>query len=201
MFPMDSERYFLIIKELNLYPEIKLNTINMLEQVMNAIILLSGNNIQAGIDKVLELDRFCQPFLKDSYIDVLEKMIPTLKELNIGIAQGEQVRAFYAKYNDNNKHYDEVGKQKPINLEFSLLKKLSYDGENIIWEETFASWVDSIMIERESKTNHQPNDRLINSRIFQKVYDLRREITHTILSETCKYTDEYRNQLTNSSTN
>jgi hypothetical protein len=35
--------------------------------------------------------------------------MPMLKELNISVAQGEQVRAFYANYNDDNKYYDEIG--------------------------------------------------------------------------------------------
>ncbi len=195
MFPINDEQYFLIIKDLNLYPEIKQNTIKMLEQVMNAFILLSVNNIQAGIDQVLELEKFCQPFLKNSYIDVLELIRPMLKELNIWIAQGEQVRAFYANYNDEGKHYAEVGKQEPMNLEFALAKKVSYDGKNIIWEDTFAGWVDNIMVERELKTNHQPDDKLINSRIFQKVQDLHWEIVHVILDETRKYADEYSQKL------
>ena len=126
MFAINDEQYFLIIKDLNLYPEIKQNTIKMLEQIMNAFILLSVNNIQAGIDKVLELEHVCQPFLKESYIDVLERVRPMLKELRIGVAQGEQVRAFYANYNDESKHYDEIGKQEPMNLEFSLLTDVTH---------------------------------------------------------------------------
>jgi len=192
---LSDNQYFLIIKKLNLFPEIKPNTINMLEQIFNAILLQRTDNIEAGLNTILELEYFCKPYLNNSYIDLLNKISQVLNENNIYIVRGEQVRVAYARYGYKDKCYWDVGKQIPMNIEFSLEKKLKYDGKNITLEDTYSHWLNKIIMERERTTSHNPNDKFINSQVFQKVQDLHWEIEHVIQNETIKYIDQYRKKL------
>jgi hypothetical protein len=197
MLKMNDNQHFLILVDINLYPEIKTNTIEMIEQIMNAYLLLNKNNIQKGINSVLAIEHYCQKFLNDNYLVLLNKIKPILEESNICIAQGEQVRFLYDKYHQNGKHYWDIGKQACINLEFALEKKLSYDGKNIKWEESFLDWVDSVLIEREEKSQHNPEDKLIFSYIEPRTIDKRVEIKNIILEETEKYVKQYKKSLCN----
>lgn len=197
MLKINDNQHFFILADINLCPEIKTNTIAMVEQVMNAHILLNRNNIQKGVNNVLDTEYYCQPFLHDDYLTLLTKIRPMLEKADIYIAQGEQVQVMYEKYHQRGKYYWEVGKQASINLEFALEKKLSYDGMTIKWEETFIDWVDQIMIEREEKTQHNSDDKLIFSYIEPKTTDRRLEIKDIILQETQKYVENYRQNLQN----
>ena len=118
MFALNNNQYFLVINQLNLFPEITPKTIPMLEQVFNAILLQSTNNIQLGIDNILNLEYFCKTMLNDNYLDVLKKIEPTLHHHGIYVVQGEQIRGYYAGYGDSDKHYRDIGKQHPMNVEF-----------------------------------------------------------------------------------
>ena len=195
MFALNNNQYFLVINQLNLFPEITPKTIPMLEQVFNAILLQSTNNIQLGIDNILNLEYFCKTMLNDNYLDVLKKIEPTLHHHGIYVVQGEQIRGYYAGYGDSDKHYRDIGKQHPMNVEFALSKKISYNGKSIIWENTYVDWLNKLMMEREQKTNHQPDDHFITNTLFQKVQDLHWSIKHTIKAETTKYVNKYKKSI------
>lgn len=195
MQEINDNQHFLLLTEINLCPEIKTNSIGMVEQLMNAHLLLNKYNIQEGINRALDLEYYCKPFLKEDYLILLSKIEPMLNKYNIHIAHGKQVYMMYSKYNDGTKYYWDVGKQSSINLEFALAKKVSYDGVNIKWENTFVRWVDEIILEREESTGHNPDDKLIFLYIQQKVTDVRAEIQDIILEETMNYTNEYRENL------
>jgi hypothetical protein len=195
MQEINDNQLFLLLTDIELCPEIKTNSVGMVEQLMNAHLLLNKNNIQQGINRALDLEHFCKPFLSYNYLVLLEKITPLIEKYNIYIAHGKQVYVMYSKYNDGSKYYWDVSKQASINLEFALAKKVSYDGKNIKWESTFARWVDEIILEREERIGHNPNDKLIFSYIQQKVTDARAEIQDIILQETVNYTNQYREKL------
>ncbi len=195
MQEINDNQQFLLLIDIDLCPEIKPNSIGMIEQIMNAHLLLNKNNIQLGINRALDLEHFCKPFLSENYLVLLDKIIPLLKQHNIYIARGKEVYMMYSKHNDCSKYYWDVSKQTSINLEFALAKKVSYDGKNINWETTFARWVDAIILEREERIGHNPDDKLIFSYIQQKVTDARYEIQDIILQETTNYTAQYREKL------
>ncbi len=195
MHSINNNQHFLLLPELNLCPEINTNTISMIEQIMNAHVLLNSHNIQCGVERVLELEYYCQQFLSDAYDVLLIKLTPMLNKYNIHIAQGEQVRGMYPLYHKTNKYYSEVGKQTAINLDFALDKKLSYDGLSIIWENTYIDWVDRIMLKQEELSEYNTADKLLFTRIQPKTMNSRLDIKDIILEETQKYMDEYRQKL------
>lgn len=194
MHQIGSHQYFLLIPEINLYPEIHTNTILMLEQVMNALILTNKQNIQHGINLVINLEKYCKSLTNENYLIVLKKIENILKESNIYIAQGEEVRAMYPKYHKQ-KYYWDVGKQAAINLEFALEKKLSFDGVNIIWEPTYIDWIYELVKECRENCSYNLNDTLLYNRIVPKVLDNFIETREIILKETQKYTEYYRQIL------
>ena len=182
MQEITKDQHFFILEDIDLFPEIKTNGIAMVEQIMNAIIILNKNNIQLGIKRALDIEYICRPFLSDNYLTLLNRIIPLLKQHRISIVQGEQIRFMYPSYHDPKNFYWDIGKQTLINNEFALLKKLSYDGANIKFEDTYVNWVDSIILEREAKTQHNSLEHRI-------------EIKDIILLETQKYTEQYRKEL------
>ncbi len=195
MQEITKDQHFFILEDIDLFPEIKTNGIAMVEQIMNAIIILNKNNIQLGIKRALDIEYICRPFLSDNYLTLLNRIIPLLKQHRISIVQGEQIRFMYPSYHDPKNFYWDIGKQTLINNEFALLKKLSYDGANIKFEDTYVNWVDSIILEREAKTQHNSEDQLVFNVLEPKTLEHRIEIKDIILLETQKYTEQYRKEL------
>ena len=200
MLDITNDQYFLILEDLDLFPEIKPNTIAMIEQIMNAQILLNKDNIQQGVTRALDIEYYCRPFITEHYLTLLNRLRPMLQEFHITIIQGEQVKCLYPSYHDRTKYYWDIGKQSLINNDFAVLKKLSYNGKDIIWEHTYIQWVEKIMMDREEQTQHKPSDTLINTHIFQKVEDLRYAIRDVILDETQRYAQQYQQHLQNAQT-
>jgi len=195
MQQLNNNQYFLLLPELNLCPEIKTNTIEMIEQIMNAHVLLNKNNIQQGINNILELEYYCKPFLFDNYVAVLEQITPLLNNFSIYVAQGEQVRGMYSKYHNKSKNYSDVGKQAAINLEFALEKKLSYDGRNITWEDTSRDFVDKLIRQQDEVSQYNTADRLVYNNIHPKTLNSRLDIRDIILEEIERHVEEYRKKL------
>lgn len=195
-----NNQYFLLLPEINLYPEIKINTIEMLEQVMNALILVNKHNIQQGINAVITVETHSKPLINEGYLTVLQKIKPFLDQSKIYIAQGEKVRFMYPKYNKG-KYYWDVGKQAAINLEFALEKKLSFDGEKIIWESTYIDWINQIITENHESSTYNSNDELLYYHITPKALDNFIETREIILKETENYVKQFRQQLQNKQAN
>lgn len=195
MQQINNDQYFLLIPDINLCPQIKADTISMLEQVFNACILINKNNIQQGINNILELEYYCKAYLLHNYITVLEQITPLLNKFSMYVAQGEQVRLMYPKYHKQQKFYWDVGKQSAINLEFALEKKLSFDGVDIKWEQTFIDMVDKLMLEQAEQSQYNNQDELIYYSISPKVMDKRLDVHDIILEETQKYVNTYRQKL------
>ncbi len=194
MLQLSDDQYFLIIPDINLFPEINKNTIAMIEQIMNALLLSSKDNIQAGINKVVMFEIHCKPLLYQDYINVLNRIKPMLEAYNISIAQGEEVKSKYPRYHKC-KYYWEVGKQAAINLEFSLEKKLSYDGNEIKWESTYIDWVNQIINHQRENSSYNSQDKLLYHFIEPQATLKHVETREIILEETKKYTEEYRKYL------
>lgn len=195
MHTISEDRYFFVIPKLGFYPEIQTNTVKMLEQVLNAILLSSTDNIEHGLNRILGLEYSCKPTLDFHYVEVLNNIATSLKEEGISIVQGETIRAFYPHIGNDDKYYWDVGVQVPLNLEFALAKKISYNGSELKFEDTYVHWLNKLMMAREEKTSHKPDDRFITHTLFQKVQNLHWDIEQTIRDETVNYVNEYRKVL------
>ena len=90
MQEINDNQLFLLLTEIELCPEIKTNSIGMIEQLMNAHLLLNKNNIQQGINRALDLEHFCKPFLSDNYLVLLKKITPLIEQYNIYVAHGNK---------------------------------------------------------------------------------------------------------------
>lgn len=192
MLKVNKDHYFLMIPGLNLCPTIKTNTIQMVEQIMNASILLHQDNIQLGINTVLDIKNFCKSILKENYLFVLEKLQYKLDELQISIAKGEEVCIMYPKFHKLHHYYYDVGKQAVIDMEFALQKKIHFNGSSIKWLDTYIYWIQSILTQRRDLSLYNPQDLLLYSRIEPKTSHQLMKTEDIILKETKKYVEEYK---------
>lgn len=186
-----DEQLFLIIKKINLFPQIHTNTISMIEQIMNALLLCSKENIQAGIEQVITLEVFCQDLLDSNYSVVLDALKPFLEQHNILVVKGDEVKLAYPLYNKP-KYFSEVGKQAAIDLEFSLEKKISYDGIQITFESTYIDWVNQIVNQQRDESAYNSLDKLLYNFIEPQTTLKHIETRGIIEDETKKYAEEYR---------
>ena len=194
MHQLSNDQYFLLIPEINLFPEIQKDTITMIEQLMNALLLSHKNNIQHAIDLIIGLELSCKSLINYDYVFVLEKIKPMLNENKIFIAQGEEVRTMYPRYHKL-KYFWDVGKQAAMNLEFSLEKKLSYCGKKIKWEVTYADWINDILNKQRENGQYNSCDRLLYNLIEPLATIKYIETRQIIENETKKYAKEYRKAL------
>lgn len=194
MNQISNNQYFLIVPDINLFPEIKPNTITMIEQIMNALLLSSKTNIQSGIEKIIMFEIYCKPLINENYTVVLNKIKPILEDFNILIAQGEEVRLMYPRYNKQ-KYFWDVSKQEAINVEFSLEKKLNYNGKEIIWQSTYIDWINQIINDQRDTNNYNAQDKLLYHFIEPKATLKHVQTRKIIEKETKKYVQEYRKYL------
>lgn len=194
MNELSDNQYFLIIPEINLFPEIHKNTISMIEQIMNAILLSSKNNLQAGINQIIMFELHCKDLLNQAYIKVLNNIKPLIESCKIYVANGEEVRIMYPRYNKQ-KYFWDIGKQTAMNLEFSLEKKLSYDGKEITWESTYVDWVNQILNHQRETCAYNAQDKLLFHFIEPQATLKHVETRDIIESETKRYATEYRKFL------
>lgn len=192
MNKLSDNQYFLIIPQLNIFPELEHNSVKMSEQIMNALLLISNTNIYEGINNVLEFEKIAKLNLNITAQNDFDILTNFLQEFGLSIMVGEQVRLLYPKYHNELLNYREVSKQKSMNLEFALQKKLQYDGFNIILENTFITWVYELLNTQflASKYNHL--DKLIYHFIEPRATLKQQEIREIIKEETESYINEYR---------
>ena len=106
MHEISEDQIFLIISEINLFPELNTtNSIKMVEQIMNALLITSKENIQEGINRVVTLENFCKDSLvkNEDSKTLLEKLKPMLANYNMFTAQGDEVKLMYPRYYDKKK--------------------------------------------------------------------------------------------------
>lgn len=189
-----ENQVFLIIADINLFPELSTNTIKMVEQIMNALLITSKENIQEGINRVLMVENICANSLAKEPSEVLNLLKPMLANFNIFTAQGVDVKLMYPRYHKK-KYFWDVGKQAAMNLEFSLEKKLSYDGVTITWESTFIDWIFQLLNLQREHSQYNSQDRLIYY-IIEPQATLKHVATLKLIErEVFKYADEYRKAL------
>ncbi len=198
MHEISEDQIFLIISEINLFPELNTtNSIKMVEQIMNALLITSEENIQEGINRVVSLENFCKDSLvkNEDSKTLLEKLKPMLANYNMFTAQGDEVKLMYPRYYDKKKYFWDVGKQSAINLEFSLEKKLSYDGKQIILEDTYIDWVYQLLTTQRISSRYNSEDRLLYYIIEPQTTLKHVQIRQIIERETYEYVKEFRSLI------
>lgn len=195
MQKLSFNQYFLIIPQIKLFPAIKKNTIVMIEQIMNAVLLSNEDNIQTGINRVINLEMHCKNLVKLDYLQVLNELKPLLEQYNISVVQGEAVRTMYIHYNNYKEYYSDIGKQAAINLDFAKAKKISYTGQQIILENTYIEWLIEILENQRNNSKYNPEDKLV-FRLIEPFATLKHVETRNIIkNQTKKYANEYRKFL------
>lgn len=194
MHEISDDQMFLILTEINLFPELSSNTVQMIEQIMNALLITSKDNIQEGLNRVLMIENLCADSLAKESSEVLNLLKPILANFNIFTAQGVDVKLMYPRYHKK-KYFWDVGKQAAMNLEFSLEKKLSYDGVTITWESTFIDWIYQLLNSQREHSQYNAQDKLIYHIIEPQVTLKHVATLQLIEREILKYADEYREVL------
>ena len=191
MRELNDNQFFLIITEINLFPELSDSNVEMIEQIMNALLLVHKDNLQAGINKVIEFEMLYNSLRTDNRIEIMKEIQPFLKNHKIFIVQGENVRVFYPLYHKN-KNYQDIGKQSAINTEFALEKKINYDGQKITFTDYYLSWVDELINQQRELNSYNQADKLIFHFIEPKVTIKHTETMNIIRQETERYISEVR---------
>ena len=138
---LQNTTYHLLIEPLNLYPSLADNPVQMLEQVMNGVLLVSSQNLQESITRIITLEMTCQPILKREYSSIIEAIQPLAESYGTPIVPAKVANNYIIhRYNNRLKHFYQ-NKLDDINHQFSILKKISYNGKKIEFLPTFHDWV------------------------------------------------------------
>ena len=63
MHEISNDQYFLILPEINLLPELSKVPVQLIEQIMNGLLLLTTNeNIEEALNRVVSLEISCKQF-------------------------------------------------------------------------------------------------------------------------------------------
>lgn len=195
MKKQNKRDYFLMVNKINLCPTIKKNTIKMIEQVMNAVILTYKGNIQSAIENIIDIENICKKIIKEDYLSVLEKIKVKMESINIFIGNSDDVKIMHVNFIKSGYFYFDVGTQAVIDIEFGLQKKVKYNGKKIEFLDTYVEWIRKIIDERRTLSMHNPDDKLLYYKITPKTLDQLIETENIILEETKKYVKEYKKKL------
>ena len=86
---MITDQYFLILKELNLFPELSTDTTIMIEQVMNGVLLYSQQNLQEALNRVVTLEVTCKSIINQDYQSVISAISPLIQTFGISIVDSQ----------------------------------------------------------------------------------------------------------------
>lgn len=188
-------KYYLVISKINLFPELKEDSILMIEQIMNAILISNSDNIQLGIERILIIENIAKQCSDLDYTVLLNLLIPKLNEYEILVVKDTEVSIYYPRYKNSKKYLKDVGLQKVIDHDFALEKKISYDGLKINFENTFIDWVSSILADQKETSKYNTQDKLLYHFIEPKASVKHLEIREIIESETQHFANKFRKSL------
>lgn len=192
---MSNCKFHLQIKELNLYPSLSSNTIEMIEQVMNAVLIPCSQNLQEAINRLVTLEQTCAPITHNSYDSVIQAITPICTSFGIDIITAEVANQFILHhYNNRLKHYN-GSKLADINHQFSTLKKVTYDGTRIQYLPVFFDWIYELAHQQHTFIVNNPEDDLMTQQIFPNLIDHIQGALDTIEEQTLSYTNQLRYQF------
>ena len=194
---LQNTTYHLLIEPLNLYPSLANNPVQMLEQVMNGVLLVSSQNLQESITKIITLEMTCQPILKREYDSVIQALQPLAESYGTPIVPAKVANNYIIhRYNNRLKHFYQ-NKLDDINHQFSTLKKISYNGTQVEFLPTFYDWVYEMVHQQHTFIIHNPDDDLMTNQLFPELTHHIQASIDTIEEHTNRYADEIRNQMLN----
>ena len=189
-----NNQYFLVLKELNLYPSLSQSSIEMIEQVMNGVILVSLQNLQDSINRLITLEVTCKPILDQEYTSVIHALQPLAQSYGVPIVDAQVANSYIIHhYNNRLKHYSN-DKLDDINHQFSSLKKIAYNGNQVEFLPTFYDWVYEVVHQQHTFIVHNPADKLMNEHLFPDLSPYIQRAIDTIEEHTNHYADEIRSK-------
>ena len=194
---LQNTTYHLIFEPLNLYPSLSVDSVAMIEQVMNGVLLVSFQNLQESITRIITLESTCQPILKQEYPTIIQAIQPLVNSYGIPIVSSDIANRYIIhKYNNRLKHFCN-NKIDDINHQFSSLKKIAYDGIKIEFLPTFYDWVYDMVHQQHNFIINNPDDELMTNQLFPQLTHHIQASIDTIEEHTNRYADEIRNKLIN----
>lgn len=192
-------KYHLILDQLKLYPSLSLDSVEMIEQVMNAVILVSSQNLQDSINRIITLEATCQPILDQEYDAIIIAIQPLSANFGVPIVAANIANNYILHhYNNRLKHFKREyieGKLDDINHQFSSLKKISYDGNKVEFLPTFSEWVYDMVHQQHTFITENPDDKLMTEHLFPELTEHIQGALDAIESHTNSYADLVRNDL------
>lgn len=189
-----DSQYFLIIPELKIFPELSNNIVVMIEQIMNGVLLCSQHNIQEALNRVITLEVTCKKIITEDYKSVIAAISPLIQTFGLSIVDSHTGHSYIINnYNDRRKYF--ASKLVEINHEFSLLKKISYDGNVITFENTFINWVYDLVNYQHTFITHNPEDKFMSEQLFPELTNHIQASIDTIEEHTKNYADQLRQSL------
>lgn len=194
---LQNTTYHLLIESLNLYPSLADKPIQMLEQVMNGVLLVSSQNLQESISRIITLETTCQPILEQEYESIIQAIQPLADSYGLPIVPANVANNFIIHRYNNRLKYFYSSKLDDINHQFATFKKVSYNGKKIEFLSTFYDWVYEIAHQQHTLIMHNPEDDFMNNRLFPELTSHIQASIDTIEEHTNHYADEIRGQLFN----
>ena len=192
-------KYYLILDQLKLYPSLSLEPIEMIEQIMNAVILVSSQNLQDSINRIITLESTCQPILDKEYDFIISAIQPLSINYGVPIVESSIANSYILHhYNNRLKHFKKEyidGKLEDINHQFSSLKKVSYDGNKVVFLPTFYDWIYDVVHQQHTFITENPEDKLMTEHLFPELTEFIQGALDAIESHTNRYANQVRKEL------
>ena len=190
-----NEQHHIILQPLNLYPSLSSDSIEMIEQVMNGVLLVSSQNLQEAIKRVVTLEATCHSMLSHNTSYIIEAIQPLCANYGAPIVDSVRANHYITHcYNNRLKHFN-VSKLDDINHEFLALKKIEYNGDKIKYLPTFIDWVYQMAHQQHTFLQHTPNDELMNDYLFPELSGHFQMVMETIETQTKRYANKVRKDL------
>ena len=187
--------YHLILEPLNLYPSLAGEAVPMIEQLMNGVLLVSSQNLQESISRIITLETTCQAILNQEYEAVITAVQPIAEDYGAPIVPSSLANNYIIhRYNNRLKHFVK-NKIDDINHQFLSLKKISYDGVKVEFLPTFYDWVYEMVHQQHTFIIHNPDDNLMTNRLFPELTHHIQASINTIEEHTNSYAEEIRSRL------
>jgi uncharacterized protein YejL (UPF0352 family) len=192
---MDSKKY-LLLKPLNLYPELSNNKDEMVEQILNAIIAVLPNDLHHIFTALTRIEAILKNIRNNANYNaalIEEKLVPILKHYDISIVNEKEVEEYIIfKFNNRLQYFE--NKKDSINHMFLSLKKVEYHNGGIEFLPIFYDWILDLVHKKHNLVLHNNLDDFMNSDLFPNLQDNIEDMMNIIERRTNSYINKLRHE-------
>ncbi len=165
-------------------PVLSEDCVRATEQLMNALVKNSTDNISLVVKKLYEIKHIYLSYHQTvPTMDLIDKIVDELAKFGIDILAFNDALTHNIGYKTDRHFKEYAQKQEFLNLEFDSENKISFDGVDISFNVTFITMIEGLISHQQQASLYNTSDDLVYLNIIPQCEQLRYDSRNVISDE------------------